>query len=236
MFNRAVFLLFLLKAYQHLFFIPRHITYTMCPHALIPFKPRNPKTRLSPVLEVEEREKLAQAMLDDVLCVLRDINCSPVVVGTELFDSEVVQFTVQDADLNQTLNEILPTTLGSVLIIMADLPLADEASLKRLIMTEKDMAIVPGRGGGTNVIFLKEPRRFRVDYYGASFLKHMKIAAEANLSVEVIDSFRLHTDIDEEDDLVELLIHGTGKSRAFLEELGFTLSDEKGRVGVVRKR
>jgi 2-phospho-L-lactate/phosphoenolpyruvate guanylyltransferase len=54
--------------------------------------------------------------------------------------------------------------------------------------------------------------------------------------VEVIDSFRLYTDIDEEDDLAELLIHGTGRSREYLEELGFSLSDEKGRVGVIRKR
>ncbi|HZK29927.1 MAG TPA: 2-phospho-L-lactate guanylyltransferase, partial [Methanoregula sp.] len=58
---------------------------------------------------------------------------------------------------------------------------------------------------------------------------------EAGLSCEVIDSFRLHTDIDEKEDLVELLIHGTGKSRAFLEELGFILSVDKGRVNVERK-
>jgi 2-phospho-L-lactate/phosphoenolpyruvate guanylyltransferase len=233
MLNRTIFPI---GAYQHLFFHPPPTRYTMCPHALIPFKPKNPKTRLSPVLEEDEREKFAQAMLEDVLKALADVCCMPVIVGTELFESEIVQITVQDADLNQTLNEILPSTTHDLMIIMADLPLADEASLKRLIMTEKDMAIVPGRGGGTNVIYLKEPSRFRTDYYGASFLKHMKIAEEAGLSVEVIDSFRLHTDIDEEDDLVELLIHGTGKSRAYLEGLGFTLSDEKGRVGVVRKR
>jgi 2-phospho-L-lactate guanylyltransferase len=122
------------------------------------------------------------------------------------------------------------------MIFMADLPLADEASIKRVMATTKDMAIVPGRGGGTNVIYLKEPQKFRVNYYGASFNKHLEAARGAGLSVEVIDSFRLHTDIDEEDDLVELLIHGTGKARAYLEELGFGLSDEKGRVGVVRKR
>jgi 2-phospho-L-lactate/phosphoenolpyruvate guanylyltransferase len=208
----------------------------MCPHALIPFKPKNPKTRLSPVLSEDEREKFAQAMLEDVLKALAEVCCMPVIVGTELFDSEVVQITVKDADLNATLNEILPSTMRDLMIIMADLPLADEASLKRLITTEKDMAIVPGRGGGTNVIYLKEPSKFRADYYGASFKKHLKIAQDANLSVEIIDSFRLHTDIDEEDDLVELLIHGSGKSRAYLEELGFTLSDEKGRVRAVRKR
>jgi 2-phospho-L-lactate guanylyltransferase len=187
------------------------------------------------VLSQEERESFARAMLADVISAVRDVNCSPVVIGTELFDSEDVQITIKDADLNQTLNSLLPETTGQLLIIMADLPLADEESLKRVLSTKKDMAIVPGRGGGTNIIYLKEPTRFHFDYYGMSFLKHVKIAREAGLSYDVVDSFRLHTDIDEKEDLVELLIHGTGKSRAYLEELGFLLSVEKGRVGVGRK-
>jgi 2-phospho-L-lactate guanylyltransferase len=208
----------------------------MCPHALIPYKPKNPKTRLSTLLSQEEREKFAEAMLADVIEAVKDVNCSPVIVSTELFDSELVQVTVQDADLNQTLNEILPRAENPVIIIMADMPLADGPSIRRVISTQKDIAIVPGRGGGTNVIFLKEPQKFHVDYYGGSFIKHMAIAEQAGLSVDVIDSFRLHTDIDEEEDLVELLIHGTGRSRAYLEELGFALITDKGRVGISRKR
>ncbi len=211
--------------------IPR---YTMCPPALIPYKPRNPKTRLSSVLSHEERELFAAAMLEDVKSAVRDAMCSPVLVCSELFDSDDVQVTITDTDLNGTLNAILPQAVGPTLIIMADLPLADEVSVRRVISTDRDLAIVPGRGGGTNAIFMKEPWRFHVDYYGTSFLKHMKIAADAGLSVEVIDSFRLHTDIDEPEDLVELLIHGTGKSRAYLEERGFALSAEKGRVAVRR--
>jgi 2-phospho-L-lactate guanylyltransferase len=208
----------------------------MCPHALIPYKPKNPKTRLSAILSQEEREQFAFAMLEDVVSAARDAMCSPVIVGTELFDSDLVQVTVQDADLNQTLNEILPTVEQNLLILMADLPLADEASIRRVTSTRNDVAIVPGRGGGTNVIFLKDPKKFHVDYYGTSFQKHVTIAQDAGLSVEVIDSFRLHTDMDEDDDLVELLIHGTGKSRAYLEGLGFYLQSEKGRVSVARKR
>jgi 2-phospho-L-lactate/phosphoenolpyruvate guanylyltransferase len=208
----------------------------MCPHALIPYKPRNPKTRLSAILSQEEREKFAEAMLADVIEAVKDANCSPVIVSTELFDSDLVQVTVQDADLNQTLNEILPLATDPLFIIMADMPLADALSLRRVLATQKDIAIVPGRGGGTNVIFLKEPQKFLVDYYGGSFAKHLAIAEQAGLAVEVIDSFRLHTDIDEDEDLAELLIHGTGKSRAYLEGLGFALSAEKGRVGVTRKR
>ncbi|MHB8164437.1 MAG: 2-phospho-L-lactate guanylyltransferase [Methanoregula sp.] len=208
----------------------------MCPHALIPYKPINPKTRLSCILDQEEREAFARAMLQDVIATTIDALCTPVIVSTELYDSEDVQITIKDADLSSSLNQILPDCEGPILILMADLPLADRASILRVTGTTSDMAIVPGRGGGTNVIFIKDTKRFHFDYYGMSFLKHMKIAEEAGLSVEVIDSFRLHTDIDEKEDLVELLIHGTGKSRAYLEGLGITLVVDKGRVGVERKR
>ncbi|MGA2161603.1 MAG: 2-phospho-L-lactate guanylyltransferase [Methanoregula sp.] len=207
----------------------------MCPHALIPFKPAGPKSRLSGILSPEEREAFARAMLEDVIAAAKDANCSPVIVATELFDSEDIQITIPDKDLSGTLNELLPQSIGSILILMADLPLATGPAIRRVISTASDMAIVPGRGGGTNVIFLKEPAKFHVDYYGMSFSKHLRIAQEAGLSCEVIDSFLLHTDIDEKDDLVELLTHGAGKSRKYLEDLGFALSAENGRVGVERK-
>lgn len=202
--------------------------------AIIPFKPKNPKSRLSCVLDEAEREAFAEAMLLDVVTAVKEADCQPVILGTELFDSELVQVTIKDVGLSDALNEYLTCALTSVLIIMADLPLADETSIKRVLETKKDIAIVPGRGGGTNVILLKDPKRFHVDYYGGSFLKHIRIAEECGLSYEVIDSFRLHTDIDEKDDLVELLIHGTGKSRSFLEERGFRLTTENGRVGIER--
>jgi 2-phospho-L-lactate guanylyltransferase len=208
----------------------------MCPPALIPYKPRNPKTRLSSLLSQEEREQFAAAMLEDVKAAVKDAMCSPALVCSELFDSEDVQITITGTDLSGSLNAILPQNVGPTLIIMADLPLADTASVQRVITTDKDVSIVPGRGGGTNAIFMKEPQKFHVDYYGMSFSKHMKIAEDAGLSVEVIDSFRLHTDIDEPEDLVEVLIHGTGKSRAYLEHLGFTLTVDKGRVRVERVR
>ncbi|MCX6692359.1 MAG: 2-phospho-L-lactate guanylyltransferase [Methanoregula sp.] len=203
--------------------------------AVIPFKPKNPKTRLSCVLDEQEREAFAEAMLLDVVEVVRDADCQPVILGTELFDSDLVQVTIKDAGLSEALNEYLSCAVTGVLIIMADLPLADKESVRRVIGTKMDMAIVPGRGGGTNVIYLKDPARFHVDYYGGSYLKHMKIAQELGLSCEVIDSFLLHTDIDEKEDLVEILIHGTGKSHAFLLERGFTITTDKGRVGVERK-
>jgi len=202
--------------------------------AVIPFKPKNPKTRLSCVMEQEERETFAQAMLSDVIAAAQAGGCRPLLLCTAPYDRPDARTQVDPDGLNESLNRFLAASNGPVLIIMADLPLADGAAVSRLVATAADMAVVPGRGGGTNAIFLRDPSRFRVNYYGASFLKHMRIAADAGLSVEVVDSFRLHTDVDEKEDLVEVLIHGQGEARRCLESLGFSLSIECGRVGVER--
>ena len=88
--------------------------------------------------------------------------------------------------------------------------------------------------GGTNAIFIRDPSRFHVDYYGASFLKHRDIAQNNGLEFEVFDSFNLSTDIDEVADIAEVLIHGTGRAADCLKKLGFTLAGNGGRVGVKR--
>ena len=204
--------------------------------ALIPFKPRNPKTRLSCVLELPEREKFAQMMLCDVVVAAREAGCEPFILGTEPFSFDGLKVIVDPRGLNESINAFLEVTPGPLLIIMADLPLASAPAIRRMISTSSDMAIVPGTGGGTNAIYLSSASRFRVSYYGMSFAKHLLIAGECGLSCEVIDSFLIHTDVDEKEDLVELLIHGKGMSSGYLRELGFALSVEKGRVGVVREK
>lgn len=205
-------------------------------HALIPFKPVNPKTRLSCILDQEEREAFARAMLEDVIAAVQKSGCSATLLCTHPFKHENALIAVRKESLNDAINWALKQFHCPALIIMGDIPLVTAGDIQRLIRTEKDMSIVPGRGGGTNIIFLKKPRCFHADYYGASFLDHMRIAEECNFSVEVIDSFRMSTDIDEKEDLVEILIHGKGrKSREYLENSGFSLAiDEKGRVGVQR--
>jgi len=205
-------------------------------HALIPFKPVNPKTRLSCILTQEEREAFARAMLEDVIASVLKSGCSATLLCTHPFKHDDALIAVRKESLNDAINWALAQFHCPALIIMADLPLVTAGDIQRMIRSEKDMSIVPGRGGGTNAIFLKKPRCFHADFYGASFLDHLRVAGECGFSVEVIDSFRMSTDIDEKEDLVEILIHGRGKkSREFLENSGFSLViDEKGRVGVQR--
>lgn len=202
--------------------------------AVIPFKPQNPKTRLAGVLDPAEREQFACAMLDDVIDAVTGAGCEPFLLCTHTFSHPRAPTVIHAAGLNDALNALFSRSEGPLLVIMADLPLADAPSITRTCTTLAEVALVPGRGGGTNAIFLRDPKRFRANFYGASFLKHRCIAEEAGTPADVIDSFRLHIDIDEPDDLVEVLIHGGGNSRACLGALGFALSVENGRVGVKR--
>lgn len=185
-------------------------------------------------MDQNEREEFARAMLDDVIKAVIAAGCRLSLLSTEEYVHNRAETIVRKEGLNDALNWVFSESGEPVLVIMADLPLATPDSIRRILETKMDLAIVPGRGGGTNVIFIKDPSLFRADYYGASFLDHMKIAEDYGLTVEVIDSFRLSTDVDEKEDLVELMIHGNGSAKDYLDSSGFLLSIEKGRVGVKR--
>jgi 2-phospho-L-lactate guanylyltransferase len=201
--------------------------------AVVPFKVVNAKSRLSTLLTLEERTKLALLMLDDITGVLKEAGLGVVLLTTTPFsyDAEIV---ISEKDLNSALNDFLKAETEPVMIIMADVPLISLKNVHDILNSTADLVISPGRGGGTNVQYIKDPQQYHVDYYGASFLDHVRIAEENGLSVEVFDSFNASTDIDETYDLVELYIHGKGEGAKYLRT--FTALDvSKGRVRVVRE-
>src|SRR4030067_2870169 len=112
---------------------------------------------------------------------------------------------------------------------MADIPLVSIKNIMDITASKADVVIVPGRMGGTNAIFIHDPSRFHVDYYGASFFKHRDIAQKNGLVVEIFDSFNLSTDIDETTDLAAVLLHGKGRAAGYLKKLGFVLEESRGR-------
>jgi len=200
--------------------------------AVVPFKVVNAKSRLSALLTPEERTKFARLMLDDIAGVLRDAGLSIVLLTTTPFTYDA-EIAVSEKDLNSALNDFLKVETDPVMIIMADVPLINVKNVQDIIGSGADLVISPGRGGGTNIQFIRDPQRYHVDYYGASFLDHVRIAEDNGLEVEVFDSFNASTDIDETYDLVELYIHGKGESAKYLRS--FTALDvSKGRVRVVR--
>ncbi|EMA46657.1 2-phospho-L-lactate guanylyltransferase [Halococcus saccharolyticus] len=199
---------------------------------VVPFAAEQPKTRLADVFTPAERRELARVMLDDVLRALREAGHTPEVLTTATIDVNVPTI-VDDRPLNAAVNAVLAD--GSpVAVVMADLPLATPDAFARLFASDADVVLAPGRGGGTNA-FVTRHSSFRVDYHGASYRDHRERAREVGASVATIDSHRLATDVDESTDLVEVLLHGTGETRRWLEERGVRLDTSgDGRVGIRR--
>ncbi|MCD1296226.1 2-phospho-L-lactate guanylyltransferase [Methanocella sp. CWC-04] len=200
--------------------------------AIVPFKVINAKSRLSSLLTVEERTILARLMLQDITRTLKDSGLKVTLLTTMPFewDAEII---VSEKDLNSALNDFLCVQDEPVMIVMADVPLISHKNVADMLNSPAEIVISPGRGGGTNVQFIRHPKKYHVDYYGASFLDHVRIAADNGLSVEVFDSFNTSSDIDEVGDLVELYIHGKGDASRYLRSIT-KLDTSKGRVKVVR--
>jgi 2-phospho-L-lactate guanylyltransferase len=201
--------------------------------AIVPFKVANAKSRLSPLLTPEERTELARLMLQDITGALAAAGLRISLLTTGPFEWEDAEIVISDKELNEALNDYLAAHDEPVMIIMGDIPLITEKNVGDILASPADLVICPGRGGGTNAQLIRRPDRYHVDYYGASYLDHVRIAEENGLTVETFDSFNVSTDIDETYDLVELYIHGKGESAKFLRS--FTALDaSKGRVRVIR--
>lgn len=202
---------------------------------VVPFKLSNAKSRLAPALVPEERRLLAFAMLRDVLNAVLGFGWATILSRPGLDAADVgydVEIQESELDLNDALNEFIEDAArrgwsSDILIVMADLALLRHNDVASILNSQGDVVLCPGRGGGTNMILIRNPR-FRTCYRELSFPRHLDYARQAGLKAEVFESFRAGCDIDEPEDLAEVLLHGRGEARALLEEMGFCLS-KKGR-------
>ena len=197
---------------------------------LVPFTPTAPKSRLAGVMTTEERESFARAMLGDVLRVLQASGHEPTILTDTALDDPPVPQRIDDRSLSVAVNAALEPPIG---VVMADLALLDSHAVDRVVGSPETVVIAPGRGGGTNMLVIRDSS-FSVDYHGNSLEDHRRIAAAAELSMGEVDSFRLSTDIDEPDDLVEVILHGKGDTVTWLRDHGFRLATTAGRVRIER--
>lgn len=221
---------------------------------VVPYTDRDSKTRLGPILSDAERRAFSRAMLRDVVAAVRAAGHDPELlvpapIDNATRDSEAarndaasdpldgVPVTVDDRALTPAVNAVLDrigSDVAELGVVMADLALATPTAIRRLVGVGGDVAIAPGRGGGTNAVVVRDPA-FSVDYHGASYRDHRAAAARAGLSVGVVDSMRLAADIDEPADLAAVLLHGKGRAHEWVVDAGIELDTGGGRVGVRRE-
>ena len=201
---------------------------------VVPFRLENAKSRLATILTAEERRRLALTMLGDVVEAVSVVGDVVVLSRDPLSEADTspslpAKVVVCRQELDPALNQFIECWKvkknwpADLLIAMADLPLIRARDVEELIETSGDVVIAPGRGGGTNLILVRDPG-FRVCYYGLSYLRHLQVAQDLGMSAGVYESYRCGCDIDEPSDLVEVLLHGQGKTPELLRELGFDLN------------
>jgi len=198
----------------------------------VPFDARDPKTRLSDLLDADERETVARAMLRDVLAALDATDHQPRVLATGDVDC-AAPIRIDDRPLTPAVNDALDSVDGPAAVVMADLALATPDALAALFAPDDDVVLAPGLGGGTNALVARDPT-FRVDYHGLSYLDHCEAAEDAGCDVWTVDSFRLAVDVDAPADLVEVLVHTDGHTAGTLRSMGVELTATERRNAVTR--
>ncbi len=215
---------------------------------MLPIRSRDAaKTRLGLALDPEERDVLVLGMFDNTLRVLAGWpSCRLVHVVTS--DASIAAVVARGAgsvvpvsDPGTGLNDALragrdaavAAGATAVLMLPADLPLLASSSLDRML-DAADATLAAGNGRpvvviapadartGTNALLLAPPRIIEPHFGPESFEAHLRAAAKADASVQVINDVLLGFDLDTPDDLERLDL----ARRLELEAIGDEIEDE----------
>lgn len=180
------------------------------------------KQRLSGLLSVSERSRLAQAMATDVLNVVKQhagfehvVVCSgdPAVEsmarlhGAAFLDETSFGCDGLDQVVNRAADRMFAEGAGGLAVIHCDLPLLTCEELDRFLAVHGGgdapaVTITPDRWrGGTNLLAWRPHAEFSAQYGTNSFRRHCELARRCGASVQVCELPGAGLDIDEPDDL-----------------------------------
>jgi 2-phospho-L-lactate guanylyltransferase len=190
--------------------------------AVLPVKsyPRA-KQRLADALEPGERERLAEAMVGDVLAALGAVPAlaDVVVVTAEPLAARAAEragaVVVRDPDeagqsaaAARGIDAALARGAERVLLVPGDCPALAAGELSELLARAEpppSVVIVPDRHGtGTNALLLAPPEAVAPSFGAGSFARHAVRARSAGATVKVASLPSLELDVDTPGDLLAL--------------------------------
>ncbi len=178
------------------------------------------KTRLSPILDVNQRKELTELLILDMLEKMYYLNNSQIILvsGEKLklndkFNDVIiindnncsgVNEAIELADKYIEINEF-----DESLIIPIDLPLFTIKDIKKILKFSKDfkrgICIVPSqRMDGTNLLLRKPNSIINTYYDNNSFYNHIKAATNSNNTIKIFTLERLMIDLDTMEDIITL--------------------------------
>ncbi len=205
-------------------------------YALVPVKSlAKSKNRLSRIMTVDERMKLSELMLYDVLDAVS--NCTSIskiiVIGR---DERVISIAKEfgatplheekELGVNAAiaLSDSICRKSDASLVIPQDLPLILPSDIELLCSSASGKScviITPShRYDGTNALLRKPADLMRTHYDEDSYEIHVQKAKERKVPVKIVLNRRLMLDLDEPGDIKHVLSDGTkGRTVSYLKEI-----------------
>jgi 2-phospho-L-lactate guanylyltransferase len=207
-------------------------------YALVPVKDlTQAKARLSPLLSPEERQRLAAAMLDDVVTALRQAtlldriafvttDATALAIAARCgFEAIEEGFGRGETGAVEFASKVcLEAGATSLAVIPGDIPLLTADDLDRILRQGEasEVVLVPSWDSrGTNAVLMRPPDALQLRFGSWSFFPHVKQARRRGLSYTVMRLPRVALDVDTPADLARLVAGGAGtRTYAVLEHMG----------------
>jgi len=183
------------------------------PVLLVPVKAfADAKARLSPVLSHTDRARLARWMAERVLAAAGElpvfIACDDQQVASWAEDHGATVLWHPGVGLNPAVNASITMLrergVRHVVVAHGDLPRAHSLAA---VVSPGVVTLVPDRrGDGTNVVAVPTASGFELSYGPGSFSRHLALAMQAGMPVEVRRDPLLGLDIDTPTDLAHPLV------------------------------
>ena len=190
-------------------------------YAIVPAKTfANSKQRLAKILTVDERIKLSEVMLYDVLdcvCNCRSISRTIVISKDERIFSIAKEFGTKTVQEEEELGVNAAVALAdsickhsdASIVIPQDLPLILPSDIDMFCSSaeEKNCVIITPshRYDGTNALLRKPPNVIKTHYDEDSYEIHVQKAMERNVPVKVVMNRRLMLDLDVPSDFTHIM-------------------------------
>jgi 2-phospho-L-lactate guanylyltransferase len=192
--------------------------------AIVPVKSfENAKTRLSSILDTDDRIRFSLLMLEDTLQVLSVVHLltQVIIVSADMRVEEIAvkygaKFLLEEKEtgVNSAValadSYCMKEAADATMVIPHDLPLLDSTDISKACeMAEKEstcIVICPSlRYDGTNMLLRKPPSIIATFYDADSYNMHVKAAIRLGIPVKHLFSKSLMHDIDTPEDALELI-------------------------------
>jgi 2-phospho-L-lactate guanylyltransferase len=204
--------------------------------AVVPVKSfARAKARLAPLLDSDQRQELARAMLEDVLAALRQVDeLSGILLvsgdtsardiaaahGARSIDDPVEEGP--NAAIRLALPALRDWQADAMVVIPCDIPGIEAADLSQILRVLSDASVLLVRAacdGGTNLLGYSPIDAIEPCFGASSFARHVQAVKSAGLDPHIFAAQSLIYDIDRPQDVFQFRARHTTKTGAYLSGL-----------------